>query len=281
MVFGYSTNAFVKFSLTDAVDKIAALGFRGIEIMCDRPHLYPPEYDETALIDLGNVVRKAGLKITNLNGFTLFAVGNTHLPSWIEADDSRRRIRIRHTLDCIRVAVALGCPHVSVPPGGPLAGMGREDAVSLFYKGLEEMIPEAERCGVRLLIEPEPDLLIENSAQMRSFMKEIQSPAIGVNFDIGHFFCVGEDPSAAFESLAQWVGHVHIEDIAASREHAHLIPGEGAVQFRDVFETMVRLGYQGDICLELYPYTDRPEAAGKESRTHLMPIFEAAGMPVT
>ena len=42
--FGYSTNAFVKFPLIESVEKIAKLGFRGVEIMCDRPHLYPPEF---------------------------------------------------------------------------------------------------------------------------------------------------------------------------------------------------------------------------------------------
>jgi len=30
MRFGYSTNAFVKFSLTEAVKKIAALGFKAV-----------------------------------------------------------------------------------------------------------------------------------------------------------------------------------------------------------------------------------------------------------
>ena len=43
MVFSYSTNAFVKYSLADAVKMIAQTGFKGVEIMCDRPHLYPPD----------------------------------------------------------------------------------------------------------------------------------------------------------------------------------------------------------------------------------------------
>ena len=33
MVFGYSTNAFVKFPLIDAVARIARLGFKGVEII--------------------------------------------------------------------------------------------------------------------------------------------------------------------------------------------------------------------------------------------------------
>ena len=36
MVFGYSTNAFVKHSLLDSLEMIARIGFKGVEIMCDQ-----------------------------------------------------------------------------------------------------------------------------------------------------------------------------------------------------------------------------------------------------
>jgi sugar phosphate isomerase/epimerase len=128
------------------------------------------------------------------------------------------------------------------------------------------------------LVEPEPDLMIETSGQFREFIKDVQSKSIGLNFDIGHFFCVGEDPREAFEALFQWVGHVHLEDIAPSREHNHLIAGRGAIEFKKVFTSMVQLGYTGDISLELYTYQDTPEEAGQESLNYLQPIFEEAGL---
>jgi sugar phosphate isomerase/epimerase len=101
MVFGYSTNAFVKYSLLDSFDRIARLGFAGVEIMCDQPHLYPPEYDNEKLTAVKASLEKNGLKPTNLNSFTLFAVGDTYLPSWIEPEADRRRIRVDHTLACL------------------------------------------------------------------------------------------------------------------------------------------------------------------------------------
>ena len=281
MVFGYSTNAFTKFSLPEALDKIAALGFGGVEIMCDSPHLYPPEYTPEDLAALGRQLTALNLKVTNLNSFTLFAVGDTYLPSWIEPEAHRREIRIRHTLASLHVAKALGCANISIPPGGPLDGMDRKTAMALFHKGIERVAPEAEALGIRLLVEPEPDLLLENTAEFMEFISAVRSPWVGINFDIGHFFCAGEDPRSAFETLFEWVGHVHIEDIAPTREHRHLIPGLGAIDFAGVFEAMVRLNYTGDISLELYPYVDMPEAAGRESLAHLRPIFEATGLPVT
>ena len=278
MKFGYSTNAFVKFSLSEAIIKIFRLGFKAVEIMCDRPHLYPPDFDDQHLERIKNIIKEYHLEVTNLNSFTLFAVGDTYLPSWIEPEKNRRDIRIRHTLECLNIAHFLGCNNISVPPGGPLGNTSRSTALSLFYHGLEQVIPQAEYLGIKVLVEPEPKLLLENTAEFIAFIKDVQSSAVGINFDIGHFYCAGEDPSKAFETLFPWVGHVHLEDIALSRVHHHLIAGHGAIQFLEIFNTMAALGYQGDISLELYPYVDTPEPAGRESIEYLRPIFRQSSL---
>jgi sugar phosphate isomerase/epimerase len=279
MVFGYSTNAFVNYSLLDSFERIARLGFAGVEIMCDRPHLYPPDYDEGKMTAVKDSLAKNGLHPTNLNSFTLFAVGDTYLPSWIEPEAERRRIRVNHTLACLEIADFIGCRNISVPPGGPLPkNVTRREALRLFHQGMDQVIPKAEELGVQLLIEPEPNLLMERTAEIKPFVAEIQSPVVGINFDIGHFFCAGEDPAAAFEELFAWIGHLHIEDIAPTREHNHLIAGLGAIDFASVFRVIKNSGYDHDMSLELYPYSDRPEEAGRQSRDHLLPLLREAGL---
>ena len=268
VIFGYSTNAFVKFSLLESLKKIAELGFRGAEIMGDRPHLYPPDFEAVDLARIKEDLKKYDLKVTNLNSFTLFAVGDTYLPSWIEPEKDRRDIRIQHTLDCLKIAKELECGNISIPPGGPLNNLSRKEAMALFHKGLEQVIPTAEDLNVKILVEPEPNLLMESTRM------------VGLNFDIGHFFCAGEDPAAAFEALFEYIGHVHIEDIAATRVHQHLIAGHGVIRFLDIFKTMVNLRYRGDISLELYPYVDTPESAGRESLEYLRPIFVESGLKI-
>jgi sugar phosphate isomerase/epimerase len=278
MIIGYSTNAFVKFSVFEAVEKIGRLGFRGVEIMCDRPHLYPPDFDEENLTRLKTLIDAQGLIVTNLNSFTLFAVGDTYLPSWIEPQEERREMRIEHTLQCLKVADFFGCKNISVPPGGPVGEISRKKAMALFHQGLERVAPLAQELDIMILVEPEPDLLMENTKEFKEFIVDVKSPAIGVNFDIGHFFCAGEDPSGAFEELFEWIGHVHLEDIASSREHNHLILGHGAIQFPEIFETMLRLEYQGNVSLELYPYVDEPEKAGRESLEYLRALLRDGGL---
>ncbi len=280
MIFGYSTNAFVKYSLVESLEKIAGLGFGGVEIMGDRPHLYPPDFNATNRALLKATIKKHNLKVTNLNSFTLFAVGDTYLPSWIEPEKQRRDIRIRHTIECLKMADELGCGNISIPPGGPLNNMTRNEAISLFHKGLEKVIPLAEALEVKILVEPEPDLMLENTADFKMFIKDVKSSVLGLNFDIGHFFCAGEDPAIALQELFEWIGHVHLEDIAADRVHQHLIAGHGTINFLAIFQEMKRLKYNGDISLELYPYVDSPESAGQESLDYLRPIFEEAGLNI-
>lgn len=280
MILGYSTNAFTSYTLADALEKIAELGFSGAEIMCDQPHLYPPEYGAGRLKRIGSLLERLNLCVTNLNSFTLFAVGDTYLPSWIEPDPARRAIRVRHTKDCLQIAATLGCRNISVPPGGPLDGRSRREAMTLFYKGLEEVVPLAEELGIKLLVEPEPNLLIEKTSEFEAFIRDIRSPAVGINFDIGHFFCAGERPEEAFENLFEWVGHVHVEDIGQSRIHHHLVPGDGAVDFASVFSAMKRLGYNGDMSIELYTYAHGPADAGRKSVEYLKPVFEQTGLAV-
>ena len=96
---------------------------------------------------------------------------------------------------------------------------------------LKPVAEHAEKEGVLLLIEPEPGLLIETADQFLELMEQVDSPAIGLNFDIGHFYCVGDEPAPTVHRLAPYIRHFHLEDIAATRVHHHLIPGEGAIDF--------------------------------------------------
>ena len=278
MILGYSTNAFTQYSLPESIALIGQLGFRGVEIMCDQPHLYPPEYDAERLKELSGILDRHGLKVTNLNSFTLFAVGDTYLPSWIEPDPAQRDIRIQHTRDCLKIAQTIGCGNISIPPGGPLHGAPRKRSMALFYQGLEKVVGLAEELDISLLVEPEPDLMIERTAEFAAFIKDVRSPAVGINFDIGHFFCAGENPARALETLFEWTGHIHLEDIGRSRIHQHLVPGDGAIDLKDVFQTMQRLGYAGDMTLELYPYVNGPEVAGRKSLEYLRPLLAEAGL---
>jgi sugar phosphate isomerase/epimerase len=278
LILGYSSNAFKKHSIFEAVEQIGRLGFGGIEILCKPPHVYSPAFGEEAWPRLKRSIEDKRLKVINLNCRTLFEGGDGHPASGAGSRDGALADRIGHTLECLRLASYLGCRNISIPTGTPPKDLSRGGFAKLFHQRLEKVIPLAEELEVEVLLEPEPGLSGDLYGHFQEFMDEVGSSVVGVNFDIGHFYCLGEDPSFSFEQLFHWIGHVHLDDIAPCRTHNHLIPGRGAIDFLDVFKTMARLGYDRDICLELYTYLDTPVEAGQESLDYVLPLFEAAGL---
>ena len=205
MKFSFSSNAFRKYSLSEAADAISDAGYTGIEIMCDTPHAYPPDISAADISAIKNKLTGKGLSIANLNAFMLCAIDDFHHPSWIEKDKDYRELRIRHTLDCIDLAAKLGVSTISTEPGGPVNGMPRETALEIFMEGLSRVVPYAIEKGVVILIEPEPGLLIETSDQFVSFIDQFGHKGMGLNFDVGHFYCVGEDPAAKIKELKDYI----------------------------------------------------------------------------
>jgi sugar phosphate isomerase/epimerase len=259
--FAFSTNAFTSSSTERAVNAIADAGYDGVEIMLDAPHLFPAHATPAKVRHVRRAVEKAGLTVSNCNAFPMNAVGDTWHPSWIEPDDAVRQQRIDHTAAALRIARDLGARNISTEPGGPLPRrISRDTAMTLFVQGLAEVLPVAEDTQVDLLVEPEPDLLIERVEEWHGFRRRIDHPRLALNFDIGHFYCVGEDPAEAYLALHEDVRHVHLEDIAATRQHRHLLPGDGAIDLPHVLDAIVEGGYTGWITVELYPYTDEPYA---------------------
>ena len=268
MKFAFSTNAYRHYSIEESIDSISKSGYSAIEIMCDTPHAYPPISDEK-ILSIKKSLEKNDMEISNLNGFMMCAIQDFHHPSWIEEDSSFRQKRINHTINCLELANKLGVKTVSTEPGGPPTKSTNHDQLELFARGINDVIPIAEKNNVKLLIEPEPDLLIEKSSQFIDFISRFDSKYLGLNFDIGHFFCVNEDPAELIKTLAKFISHIHLEDISKDRVHKHLIPGEGAIDFHSIFKAIEEIGYDDYITIELYPYQDNPQGAAKAALEYL------------
>jgi len=273
MKFAFSSNAYRSYSIEDCIESIHFAGYDSIEIMCDIPHACPP-LTNTKINSIKKCLKKHSMSISNLNGFMMTAVKDFHHPSWIEESKNYRQKRIDHTKNCLYLASLLGAKSVSTEPGGPKTNQSSKKELEIFQEGLLEVIPIAEDLGIHLLIEPEPELLIENSNQFIKFIEKFDSKFLGLNFDIGHFFCVNENPDELIIDLQDYIQHIHLEDIAFSREHYHLIPGYGVIDFKKIFTSLQTINYSGFITVELYPYQNNPQNAAIESITYLKSIIE-------
>jgi len=282
MQLAFSTNAYLNYSFSDTVSRLAGIGYRGVEIMADVPHAWPayllPEQKQAIRAALA----KNNLAISNVNSFMMHAVNDPRQkywhPSWIEPDVHYRRIRIDHTKRALSLAKELGAKCITTEPGGPLEGRTWAEGLKLFVEMLKPVVEHAEKEQVLLLVEPEPDLLIETADQYLEFASKISSPYLGLNFDIGHSYCVKDDPADTVRRLAALIRHVHLEDIAATRVHHHMIPGEGAIDFGAALSALKEVGYDGWVTIELYTCHENPDSAASIARERVLKIADGVGV---
>jgi sugar phosphate isomerase/epimerase len=278
MKLAFSTNAYLKYSFAEAVRRLAAIGYAGVEIMADVPHAWPAFLLDEQKQALRDALAKNHLAISNINSFMMHAVNDRRQrywhPSWIEPDPNYRAVRIDHTTRALTLARELGAKCITTEPGGPLApGQSWSAGLKLFVEMLKPVVAHAEKEGVLLLIEPEPGLLVETADQFLELMQHVDSPAVGLNFDVGHAYCVGDDPATTIPRVAKYIRHFHLEDIAATRVHHHLVPGEGAIDFAATFRAIRQIGYDGWVTVELYPYVDDPDAAARTALERVQKVL--------
>ena len=84
MKFAFSSNAYTNYSLTESIVETSKIGYKGIEILCDVPHAYPLPLNRYRIKEIKDELARNNIEISNLNAFTLFGVGDTYHPSWIE-----------------------------------------------------------------------------------------------------------------------------------------------------------------------------------------------------
>ena len=274
MQLAFSSNAYLRFSIEETITRVAALGYTGIELLADVPHAWPAGLLEVQKQSIRDALAKHKLTISNINAFMMNAVADPRQPYWypsyIEPDPHYRAIRREHTKRSLHLAHELGAPHITIEPGGPLTtGETWQAGADVFYNELMPCIELAEKLGVPILIEPEPGLLIDRFDQYLEFTSRIDSPMVGLNFDIGHAYCVGEDPQDWVAKMADRTRHYHFEDIALTRVHQHLVPGRGAIDFSATLVAIKKTGYTGWLTVELYPYIEDPDAAAREARDFL------------
>jgi sugar phosphate isomerase/epimerase len=279
----FSTNAYLRFPFEEAAERIAVVGYDGLELMADVPHAWPAGLLPGAKRAILDALRSNGLAFSNVNAFMMNAVADPRQPYWypsfIDPDPHYRQIRIDHTRRALSLCAELGAPHITTEPGGPLAeGQSRREAIDLFVEVLKPLAVHAHDLGVLLLIEPEPGLLLETTDQYLEVAERLNAPSVGLNFDVGHAFCVSEDIPAAVRKLAPHIRHFHVEDINAERVHHHLVPGTGAIDFAEVFAAVRTIGYDGWVTVELYPFVDDPDTAAREAFAFLTPLLKESGL---
>ncbi len=276
----FSTNAYTKHRLSEACERIAAAGYRAVEILADHPHAYPPAFSEHEARRLRERLESLGLSAVAVNAntamgyFTPVPQELTFEPSLISPDPLWREDRLAIYREAMVLANRLGAPVVTITGGQRTTDEPEGVLRQRLLEGLERLVLSADQAGVDLALEPEPGQFIETTADLVAVLEAVDHPRLGANVDVGHAWCAGDDPAETIRTLGPRVKHLHLEDIR-HRRHYHLIPGEGGeIDFHAIRRALDEIGYRGAAAVELYTYADEPDRAAQDAWRVLAPIFE-------
>lgn len=163
-------------AIETAIDRYARAGVKGITIWRDA-------VDGRSPAEVRRRIADQGLSVVSLCRGGFFP--STQATARQEAIEDNRRI--------IDLAAALGAPLIVLVCGAD-PGQELEESRKQILQGIEAVLPQAEKCGVRLAVEPlhpmyaDSRSAINTMAQARKICRTIDSPWLGIAVDVYHIW---------------------------------------------------------------------------------------------
>ncbi|MCP4455366.1 MAG: sugar phosphate isomerase/epimerase [Planctomycetes bacterium] len=156
-----------------------------------------------------------------------------------------------------KVTRDLGVPYLSFHAG--FIDEGDPAKYKVMCERLTCLADIAAAQGIMLLMETGQ----ETAEELASFMKALNHPALGINYDPANMILYGKgNPLEGLKVLAPWIKHIHIKDATQSdtpgQWGAEVPWSQGQVNGEAFLATLTEIGYRGTLAIEREAGDDRP-----------------------
>ena len=251
MRLGYGTNGFTNHRLADALAVLADLGYDGVALTLDHHHLDPfgPDLRQRTA-EVGRLLAQHNLAVViETGGRYVLDPFRKHEPTLLHTQGAEWRMSLLER--AIEVAADLGAEAVSFWSGTLPADVPAEFGWQRLTASCHQLVGYAADRGVRLGVEPEPGMLLDDLAGYLKLQAEVGSETLGLTLDIGHLVCnESASPADCIRAGAPYLVNVQIDDMRRG-VHEHLEFGTGEVDFPSVFQALQEIQYAGLVAVEL------------------------------
>jgi L-ribulose-5-phosphate 3-epimerase len=269
MRLGYGTNGFANHRLPDALAVIADLGYVGVALTLDHNHLDPFGQDlRQRTAEVGRLLAHHDLAVVVETGarYVLDPL-RKHEPTLLHNHGAEWRMSLLER--AIQVAADLGAEAVSFWSGTLPADVSADLGWQRLVSGCRQLVGYAADRGVRLGLEPEPGMLVDDLAGYLKLQAEVGSETLGLTLDIGHLVCnEPQPPAACITAAAPHLVNVQIDDMRRG-VHEHLEFGTGEVDFPSVFSALREIQYAGLVAVELPRHSHAAPTIARDSLAFL------------
>jgi sugar phosphate isomerase/epimerase/mannose-6-phosphate isomerase-like protein (cupin superfamily) len=232
---GYRTQAYGRMGFGEALRDLKERGYGGVEFCLDSPPVRGMAFDEAAAKKFAKMISDAGLEVYSVSHHGNFVSNDRFF-------DELKRL--------IPLARAMGT-EMFVISSGPIDRENRRRQFVTVEKRLRELTEVAEKAGVTLALEAEPNLAVESTRELMQLIWKIESPALRINLDIGHAYLTDDDLTEIIRKAAKLIVHAHIDDMAGG-VHKHLLPGTGEIDLPEVMTAFLEIGFRGPFVVDLF-----------------------------
>jgi len=261
MKLGCNTVLFNQLDLYGALQHISWAGYHGAELafLGNMAQHIELNTDQLYIDEVKSIAKKHGLE--------LFAI-----EAGVGAE--RDEDKIKAMVKVFEVVNKLGIPVVAIGSGGK---SGDKEATKQVFKYIQKLGEQAESWDITLAVKPHVGASVYNTETALQLLDEIDSPAVGINFDPSHLYRAGDDPQEAALKIGDRIVHSHFRDCPHREQHPGLpeqqIPGRGKIDIPATLRSLKDVGYDGALDLEVigaftYPLS-RQMAIAAESRGYL------------
>jgi sugar phosphate isomerase/epimerase/mannose-6-phosphate isomerase-like protein (cupin superfamily) len=262
MKVGYRTAPYSRMEFKEALADLKSRGYSGVEFCLDSPPATGPGLAARAYAEM---IREAGLEVYSVSHHGNFVTDDRFF------EQLKKLIPLARTMDT----------NIFVISSGPIDRKDRRSQLVTVEKRLTELARIAEKSGVILALEPEPNLAVESTQEMIKLIWRIESPALRINLDIGHAFLTDENLIESIRQAARLIVHTHIDDMSGG-VHKHLIPGTGDMDLPAVMTALLEIGFDGPFVVDLFnldPKQAATPALAEIKRAYAIAREKAAAWP--
>lgn len=256
------------YPLAHAIERLASIGYEGIEIGAASPHAFPDYVDAAARREIRNCLNTNGLALAAMlpapGGGPGYNVASSIGAERVAALDQYKKV--------VALCSDLGGDTVIYVAGWHTFGTSREQAWAWSREALVELAGYASGKGITLVIEPTSadSNLVDSCDDALQLMQEVGRPNVKVMFDTYHVLYRNEVSTDYVTRMGTSLRHVHLAD--ANRA----TPSDaGRADYRGIIQALKQSNYSGYLSLEIG--FDRravePDRIARDAYTYLKRIM--------
>lgn len=236
---GASTSCFYPLETENAFNQVVKLGFQRAEVFFNAPQ----ELDDSFVKELKNTADYNGVKIVSAHPFSSFLESNCIFTEYQRRYDYFVDLYKRHCHATALMGADIAVIH------GAVERAKRPIPAEFYFERFSKLIEIGKAEGVQVCQE-NVNLFRSQTIDFCKQMRQYLGNDFKMVFDVKQAVRAGFEPMDFVNEFKNQIAHIHISDHCDTSDC--MPPGRGTFDFKQLFDVMDSVNYNGSYIIEIY-----------------------------